>query len=138
VENHSNVHKLSRLIDEDGADLFYTLSCNQKTCRGLSVLHKWITSEEAVEKVKVKYNLTYEEAKETIRTSAAPYVQRSWNAFFDLWMRYIINSPEQPLGPIDWAWFHREFQDMTGNVSHGHCILKTLYDTKTEEGKNKV
>ena len=88
--------------------------------------------------MKTKYNLTYEEAKETIRTSAAPYVQRSWNEFFDLWMRYIINSPEQPLGPIYWAWFCKEFQDMTGNVSHGHCILKTLYNTKTEEGKNKV
>jgi hypothetical protein len=57
-----------------------------------------------------KYGLTEEEAKETIRQSAAPFVQRSWNVFIDLWMKYIIiYSPEQPLGPIDWAWYRKEF-----------------------------
>jgi hypothetical protein len=138
VENHSNVHKLSRLIEEQPPNYFYTQSCNQMTCKGLGVLRKWITSPQTVKKVQTKHRLTAEEAEQTIRLSAAPFVQRSWNAFIDLWMSYIIYSPEQPLGPIDWAWYRKEFQDQTGNVSHIHSILKTIYDTTTKEGRKNV
>jgi hypothetical protein len=75
IKNHSNVHKLSRLIEESPAHLFYTQSCNQETCNSLGKLRKWITSPEAVHKVMTKYRLTKDEATETIRQSAAPFVQ---------------------------------------------------------------
>jgi hypothetical protein len=95
-------------------------------------------SSEAVEKIMAKYNLTQEEADEVLRGSAAPFVQLTWNVFIDIWMNYIINSPEQPLGPIDWAWIRKEFQDKTGNVSHLHVIIKTFFDMTTEIGRNQI
>jgi hypothetical protein len=132
------VHKLSQLIEESPAHRFYTQSYNQETCKGLGKLRKWITSPEAVQKVMTKYRLTKDEATETIRQSAAPFVQPSLNAFIDLWMKHISYSPEQPLGPIDWAWYRKEFQDLTGNVSHIHSVIKTLLDTTTEEGRSEL
>ena len=138
VETHSNVYKLSRLVAESPPDYFYTQSCNQKTTKGLGILRKWVTSDEAVELTQKKYNLSYEEAKETIRTSAAPFVQRAWNAFIDLWMKYIIYSKEAPFCPIDWAWYRKEFQPDKGNVSHVHCLLKTIHDSNTKEGREKI
>ena len=138
AETHSNVYKLSRLVAESPPDYFYTQSCNQKTTKGLGVLRKWVTSVEAVQNVQKKYDITYNEAQEMIRISAAPFVQRSWNAFIDLWMRYIMYSSEEPLGPIDWAWYRKEFQDMTGNVSHIHALIKTLIDASTEEGRAQI
>jgi hypothetical protein len=86
----------------------------------------------------MKHNLTREEADQVLRGSAAPFVQSTWNVFIDIWMNYIINSPEQPLGPIDWAWIRKEFQDKTGNVSHLHVIMKTFFDATTKEGKNQI
>jgi hypothetical protein len=53
-------------------------------------------------------------------------------------MKYIIYSLEQPLGPIDWAWYRKEFQDLNGNVSHIHSVIKTLLDTTTEEGRSEL
>ena len=138
VDNRSNVHKLSRLCEEDPGHYFYTQSCNSSTARGLGILRKWVMSSEAVEKVMAKYKLTREEADQILRASAAPYVQSTWNVFIDIWMNYIIKSPEQPLGPIDWAWMRKEFQDKTGNVSHLHVIMKTFFDASTKEGRQQI
>ena len=138
VDNHSNVHKLSRLCEEDPAHYFYTQSCNQATAGALKILRKWVMSSEAVDKIMTKYNLNREEANEVLRNSAAPFVQSTWNVFIDIWMNYIINSPEQPLGPIDWAWIRKEFQDKTGNVSHLHVIMKTFHDMTTEIGRHEI
>lgn len=138
VENHANVHKLSRLIQEDGLDFFFTQSCNQSTCRGLRRLREWVTSDTAKRKVCEKYGVDAVEAEEILRKSSASLVQRSWDVFSELWMKYIIYSPEQPLTAIDWAWYRKEFQDLTGNVDHIHSALKTCIDTTTEEGREKV
>ena len=138
VENHSNVHKLSRLCEQDTPHFFYTQTCNQKTAIGLRIIRNWVISSEAMETVISKYNLCTEEAEKILRVSAAPYVQSTWNIFIDIWMNYITNSPEEPLGPIDWVWTRKEFQDKTGNVSHLHVLIKTLIDDSTIEGKNII
>jgi hypothetical protein len=138
VDNHSNVHKLSRLCEEDPGHFFCTQSCNQAAARALGVLRKWVMSSDAVEKIMTKCSLTREEADGVLRNSAAPFVQSTWNVFIDIWMDCIINSPEQPLGPVDWAWIRKEFQDKTGNVSLLHVIMKTFFDATTEEGRHKI
>ena len=109
-ENHANVHKLSALVREKEPHFFFTQSCNHKTCRGLRVLREWITSHEAHLQLAEKYGLELEEAERYLRESAASYVLRSWNEVIDLWMRYIIYSPEEPLGKIEYAWYRKEFQ----------------------------
>jgi hypothetical protein len=138
VDNSANVHKLSRLCADDPAHLFYTQSCNQSSAKALGILRKWVVSNEAVNCVMKKYQLCREEASSILRASAAPFVQSTWNVFIDVWMNYIINSPEEPLGRVDWAWIRKEFQDHTGNVSHIHCILKLFYDATTEHGLAQI
>ena len=137
-ENHSNVHKLASLIAESPPHFFFTQSCNQSTCRGLAKLRQWVTNPEAISKIQIKYGVTYEEAFQILRKSAAPYVQRVWNVIADLWMRYIVYSKEEPLHKIDWAWWRKEFQDEAGNLSHIHALLKTKHDITTDSGRNIV
>jgi predicted GIY-YIG superfamily endonuclease len=138
AENHSNVHKLAALIAESPPHYFFTQSCNQSTCRGLKKLRQWITSAEAIVRVQDRYGISYEEASRILRTTAAPYIQRVWDVIADLWMRYIVNSKEEPLHKIDWAWWRKEFQDEAGNLSHIHAILRTSVDINTESGRNAV
>ena len=138
IENHSNVHKLSALVAESPPHYFYTQSCNQSTCRGLRRLREWVSSDTAKTKVASTYGVSYEEAGTILRKSAAPFVQRSWEVVIDLWMKYIIYSKEEPLHKIDWAWYRKEFQDQAGNPSHIHCILRTMIDISTEEGRMMV
>lgn len=110
-ENHANVHKLSALVQERRPHFFFTQTCNQKTCRGLKVLREWVTSDSAIRHIQEVYGLQdLSEASNYLRESAAPYVSRSWNEVADMWMRYIIYSPEKPIGKIDYAWFRKEFQ----------------------------
>ena len=68
-ENHSNVYKLASLIAETPPHFFFTQSCNQHTCHGLSKLRKWITSDEAISKVQKKYGVSYEEASDLMENS---------------------------------------------------------------------
>jgi hypothetical protein len=53
-------------------------------------------------------------------------------------MKHITHSEEHPLHKIDWAWCRKEFQDQARNPSHIHCILRTVIDVSTEQGKNLV
>lgn len=109
-ENHANVHKLCSLVRESKPHFFFTQSCNQESCCGLRVLRKWVTSNEAISLMQKQYELTHNEAERFLRESAASYILRSWIEVADLWMKYIIYSPEQPLEGIEWAWYRKEFQ----------------------------
>lgn len=131
AENHANVHKLSALVRHKVPHFFFTQSCNQKSCRGLRVLRDWVASHQATLLVMNKYGLDYSEASRYLRESAASYVLRSWNECAELWMRYIIFSPEQPLGPIEYAWYRKEFQGKFYSFSRalhsrGFCFSQTF------------
>jgi hypothetical protein len=125
-ENHANVHKLSALVNERRPHFFFTQTCNQNTCRGLRILREWITSTDAIIHLAQKYGLDFKEAKHYLRESSAPYVSRSWNEVVDMWMKYIIHSPEAPLGPIDYAWYRKEFQGMTNNYFCLCCCMLVI------------
>lgn len=128
TENRANVHKLAALVADKRPHYFFTQSCNQQTCKGLRVLRAWITSHTANEKISEKYGVSLHDAANLLRQSAASYVLRSWNEVIDVWMKYIIYSPEAPLHEIEYAWWRKEFQDKQGNPSHIHAILCTKKD----------
>ena len=109
-ENHANVHKLAALVLQRRPHFFFTQTCNQKTCQGLRIVRGWVTSSEAILHIRKKYGLDHNEASRYLRESAASYVSRSWNEVADMWMLYIINSSDEPLGPIDYGWYRKEFQ----------------------------
>ena len=43
----------------------------------------------------------------------------------ELYMHYIVKSPERPLGGIRKIWWCHEYQESEGNLSHIHCLLWT-------------
>lgn len=126
AENHANVHKLAALVQERRPHFFFTQTCNQKTCRGLKVIREWITSAEAICHIHKIYGLDFHEAARYLRESAASFVSRSWNEVADMWMQYIIYSPEAPLGPIDYAWYRKEFQG-ENCVGNKHVTFNLYY-----------
>ncbi|MEX1352552.1 MAG: hypothetical protein AB1Z31_33055, partial [Desulfobacterales bacterium] len=94
--------------------------------------------EKVIENVMKKHGLDHSTAKKRLRLSACVHIERTWNVVSDLWMTYIFQSKEEPLGPIDWAWWRKEFQDETGNVSHIHGIAKSRWDTSQQENVDKL
>jgi hypothetical protein len=122
VEDKTNVHKLASLIGKSHPPYFFTQSCNQSTCRGLGKLREWVINDAAIDCIKIKYNLTLQEARYILWKTAAVFIQQVCDVIAKLWMRYIIYSKEEPLHKIEWAWWRKEFQNEAGNVSHIHAI----------------
>lgn len=118
AENHANVHKLSALVCERTPHFFFTQSCNQSSlCCGLCMIREWITLHEAAALMKRKYGLDRNVAWRCLHESVASFILRSWNKVADMWMNYIINSPEAPIGEIKYAWYLKEFQGMSSQLS---------------------
>lgn len=138
VDDQANVHKLSALTGKSMPHFFITQSCNQKSLRGLRIFRNWLQDEKTIQNVMKKHNVDHTQAKRMLRLSACAYIGRTWNVVADLWMQYIFQSPEEPLGPIEWAWWRKEFQDETGNVSHIHGIAKSKLDTSRKENLNRL
>lgn len=138
IENHSNVHKLSALIEQSPPHFFFTQSCNQSTFPGLRRVREWVTSRQAHEIISRKYQISLRDAEYIVRASAAAIVQRSWKEVSDLWMQYIVKSPEEPLHAIEWGWWRAEYQDKNGNPFHLHSLLRTKLDINTASGLEAV
>ena len=48
---------------------------------------------------------------------------RQWMEVCEIWMKYICESPEEPLGKVKRFWGRHEQQDKTGNLTHLHIML---------------
>ncbi len=51
---------------------------------------------------------------------------RSWTRAGNYYMKYICESPEQPLGPIKAYWYRWEDNDDSGALQHLHALLHTV------------
>ena len=50
----------------------------------------------------------------------------------ELYMHYIVQRHKKPLGGITKIWWHHEYQELAGNLSHVHCLLWTDNDSYTD------
>jgi hypothetical protein len=53
-------------------------------------------------------------------------------------MKYICESPEQPLGPIQYYWYRWEDNDKSAPLQHLHSILCSLEDKNNPEDLKKI
>ena len=139
IDSKQSVHKLAAAVGEELPHYFYTQSCNQKMSRGLRRLRDWLDSEEAVCKIKIRHpGLPHHMCRKALHESAASFILRSWIEVSHLWLQYIVDSCEMPLGKILKVWYRKEFQDLIAALFHLHCMFWTADDIGTQEGLDKV
>ena len=132
VDSRPVVHKLAAAIGDHDAQYFATFSVNQLDHFGISGVKKWMDSNALKDVIRQKLGLCGEltpkeehELKSCAARMGATIILRHWMEVAEIWMDYICNSPEQPLGKIWRCWWRHEYQDTTGNLSHIHALLWT-------------
>ena len=58
-----------------------------------------------------------------MRQAASVTLLWNWMEISLLYMNYIANSKEQPLGKVEHTWCRFEFQDTIGNLPHIHSLI---------------
>ena len=140
VDSSSVVNKLAKAINERPPTYFYTHTCSMKTHFGMKHLWDWLAGDEVVESF-LDGTESYEERNELRRNiidGNGVLLLRSWMEMVHIWISYITQSPEQPIGPVDQYLFRLELQDAKANVPHIHSLLWTTDDLDTEEGLNNA
>ena len=127
------VNKLAAAVAEEQATYFYTHTCNQQEHFGMRAIKKWIDSSDLEDIINKKISKLphvtqnilrhQEELKMSIIQSAAVSLLRNWMEVSTIWMNYIKNSPEKPLGKITRIWWRHEYQETKGNLSHIHALI---------------
>jgi len=123
------VHRLAAAVAQEQARYFYTHTCNQRDHFGVCRIKEWIDSEEYIVALCESHgqNSWDETARCELRKagimSAAVVLLRNWMETAEIFMKYIANSPEEPLGRVRKIWWRHEYQDGVGNLSHIHSLI---------------
>lgn len=132
------VNQLSAAIGLRSPTYFYTHTCSMKTHFGMKVIWDWLMSDELMEIIcDGDTDLSDHELqhlRQCVIDSAAILLLRAWMEIMTVWIRYITDSPEKPLGVVDWFFFRFELQEAMANLPHLHSILWTKDDLNTEAG----
>jgi len=129
TDSRPTVHRLAAAVGQEQARYFYTHTCNQKSHFGISRVKNWIDSEEYLSLLLTAHGKEEhdEGARREFRqagiASAAVVLLRNWMETAEIYMNYIANSPEQPLGKVRKIWWRHEYQDGVGNLSHIHALI---------------
>ncbi len=133
IESRPIVNKLAAAVAQEQATYFYTHTCNQEDHFGVRQIKQWIDSDEfeniVTKKIGSISGLTQnisrykEELKASIVQSGAVALLRNWMEVSTIWMNYIKNSSEMPLGKVTNIWWRHEYQDTKGNLSHIHALI---------------
>jgi hypothetical protein len=143
VDSRPMVNKLAAATAEDPPTYFYTHTCSMKTHFGIKVIWDWLNSEELLSTVATgnESENELEHLKSTVIDSAGVLILRVWMEMIHIWIHYIVNSPERPMGPIRKYCARMELQDgdsplfrPRANLPHLHSLFWTSDDLTTEAG----
>ena len=130
VDSRPVVHKLAATFSEGDGTYFYTHSVNQRDHFGVKEIKHWIDSDEleriVMEELFNSGELTPSDEAEmraSIAGAAAVTILCNWIETAEIWMTYIMNSKERPLGHVWRMWWRHEYQESAGNLSHIHALL---------------
>ena len=125
VDSRPTVNKLAAAVAEKQATYFFTHTPNASDHFGLAPLRKWLCSDEAL-----VYNGadlsdpgSRDEVRNALKQSASVVLLRNWIETAIIYMDYISESQEYPLGEVEHIWWRFEFQDAVGNLPHVHALL---------------
>ena len=137
IDCRAVVNKLAAAIREEEPTYFYTHTCSMKTHFGMKLLWEWLNSEAKMAQV---CDGTESENKRShlrncITNSSGVYMLRAWMEMVHIWILYITESPEHPIGNVTKHWFRMELQDAKANLPHVHSLLWTTDNLDTEAGR---
>jgi hypothetical protein len=141
VDSRPIVNKLASAVRDKQATYFYTHTANQKDHFGLRRIKEWIDRDDFLDLYSVqgkegvhdKLGLRAE-LREAGRRGAAVALLRNWMETAEIWMGYILESSEHPLGKVSRMWWRHEYQDTQGNLSHIHALLWVDDDDHDDSG----
>ena len=139
IDSRRNVNKLAALVREKEPTYFYTHTCNQTEHFGIAPLRKALVDK--VQQLLHNHDLSDEDQKEL--TTSYHFVMsvqiiRTWFKVGRMYMNYIFQSPERPMGNVEKHWWRWEYQDADGNLPHIHCLLWTKEDKHDPEDLKKL
>jgi len=125
IDSSATLNKLAACSKAAPGSFFYTMTCNQLGFMGTNLIKEWINSDEALRLIcnEGDSEAMKNEKRKALVEASSPIMLRVWTEVATLWMDYICNSNEQPLGKIAKVWWRFEFQDAQGNLPHIHAIL---------------
>ena len=125
VDSRPTVNKLAAAVAQKQVTYFFTHTPNDSDHFGLVPIRDWICSEEAlIANGGNPYDpVQSEEVSLALRQAAGGVFLRNWMETAIIYMHYISNSPEHPLGDVEHIWWRFEFQDAVGNLPHIHALL---------------
>ena len=140
VDSRPVVNKLAAAIIEEPPTYFYTHTCSMRTHFGMKHLWDWITSDAALDAVTdgTESDDEKDRLQKNIIDGSGVQLLRSWMEVMQIWVNYITNSPEKPIGEVVRFLFRMELQDAKANLPHLHALLWTLDNLATEAGMEAV
>jgi len=125
IDSRPTVNKLAAAVAQKQVTYFFTHTPNDSDHFGLAPIRYWICSEEAlIANGGNPYDAVQsEEVSLALRQAACSVFLRNWMETAIIYMNYISNSPEHPLGDVEHIWWRFEFQDAVGNLPHVHALL---------------
>ena len=112
------------MLREKQATYFYTHTFNMSEHFGLKKPSKWIrkSKHQIMSDVNVLHAVRREKVQAFIQ-SASVVLLRTCMEVGQIFMDYVVNSLERPLGKVIKFWWRFEFQDTKGNLPHIHSLL---------------
>ena len=125
VDSRPTVNKLAAAVAEKQATYFFTHTPNASDHFGLAPLREWLCSDEALvcNGADLLDPDNCEEVRTALKQSASIVLLRNWIETAIIYMNYISESEECPLGEVEHIWWRFEFQDAVGNLPHIHALL---------------
>ena len=138
VDSRMVVNKLAAAIGESQPTYFYTHTCSMATHFGLRYIWEWIMSDGIMDIICEGHETEQRKAeiRRNVLDSAGALILRIWMEMTHIWILYITQSPDQPIGKVTKYLFRMELQDAQANVPHAHSLLWTTDDLTTKEGLN--
>nr|XP_039257388.1 uncharacterized protein LOC120334012 [Styela clava] len=129
-ESDSNVkiRELTALTTKYPWKYWMTMTCNELRTPGIMMI---IKSMKNISEYRSDYPRIY--------NSNMNMINRMWLRFVNVFLKYLVNSPDQPAGPIKHMFARLEFQSTgsPGNKAHVH-IGAALFDESEETTLNRI
>ena len=147
IDNRQCVHDLTASERDKPSDLFVTMTCNQREHFGIKSIKRYVDDGEAVNNY-IRYHKEQfplekplsgdakKEVQKAFQEASIALTVRNWMEVRKIIMRYILKSPELPMGSqVEKLFVRDEYQGDAGNLSHLHMLITLLKGYDTAEGR---
>ena len=120
-------------------DFFLTFTCNTRKHFGTSAIKNWLDNEQWKKSIGGYEDLDIYEQKEvsdSMIQAGGVLLLRIWEEVTKFFLRFIMKSPHSPYKRVLSMFARKEYQELTGNLSHIHLMLEVNWK-KLNENETK-